>query len=106
MFRFLLDGGLDQLAGDWQSRLVLDPPVVVHRLLQGHFVDKRRNILFLGKFAPTAAAVSSHKLIFAVLPQPENDRLFDAAGLDAAHQPAVALVRLFGDKHAGQVMDF
>ena len=101
-----LDGGHNQFAGNRQIGLALYPTVVVHRLLQGHFVDKRGNILLFGKFAPTAAAVSGHKLVFAILPQTEDDWLLYAAGLDAAHQTAVALVRLLGDKYAGQVVDF
>ena len=85
---------------------MLHPPVVVHRLLQGHFVDVGRDVLFLGQFTSTPPAIPGHQLVLSILPQPEDDGFFYAAGLDAADQAAVTLVRLFLDKYAGQIMDF
>ena len=80
--------------------------MIVQRRRHGHLIHQGRDVLQLCQLARPAAAVAGDKLVLAVLPQTEYNRLLHAARLDAGDEAAVALVRLFADHRAGQVVDF
>ena len=100
------DLSADSSARDRKRRLILYSLVVLHRLLQCHFIDMGRYLLDFGQFTGTTAAVPIHKLILSVLPQTEGHGLLYSACLDTGHKTAVGFVRQLGNEYAGQVVDF
>ena len=107
-----LGGGLcfcqciDQLSGNGNVGLVIHLCMILAGLFHRHFVDIGRDFFEFCQLTGSAASIPGHKLELAVLTQTEDNGFFHAACLDAAYQAAVVFVRLFLDKHSGQVMDF
>ena len=101
-----LVGGIDELAGDGRFRVVLDGLAVGDGLLHGHLVDEGRDVLFPGAFAGDAAAVAGQKLILTVAAVAHDDRLHNAAVLDAQDHAAQLALRRLRVEYAGEVVDF
>ena len=98
--------GFDQLARDGKIRLALRLTAIVDGLLRGHLIHQRGDVLSLCQFTGPVAAVARHKLVLTVLTDPKDYRLPYTVCLDTGDEAAVGFVRLLGDEHAGQVMDF
>ena len=64
------------------------------------------DVRLLRQLTGPAAAVAGQELILAVVPLAQNDRLLDAAALNAEYHTAQRFVLGLCDEHVGQVMDF
>ena len=102
----LIGDRLKELAGDGSVGVVLHRLAVGDGLLHGHLIDMGGDVRLLRQLTGPAAAVAGQELILAVVPLAQNDRLLDAAALNAEYHTAQRFVLGLCDEHVGQVMDF